>query len=323
MASTTSSLNSTNATANSTTPVHVSSTISHFLAPGAFNAIMLFLAIVSAGILLGILTVYAVLLPTEHVDRRELDVKREFNPQPSCDSVTTLPSAFLSVKQVPENGATKVVLTPTFVQDDLTNACVKELNSGTSPVSEDGSARSSIKATYPKQESPTSQFMANTARSSGKTSPTSESPILIAKRKLKKTTSQNLLCNSSQTDLCGGIDASFAPSASTASPKSSLEHMEAWSKTRFGSPAANKAVAEQVEQFGELEKWSGEQLALWFGNEFGPEIGQALLLKEISGKDLRIMTRDDLRMKLGLTGRDIVKVEVGVAGLLRRGQMKS
>ncbi|KAI8837183.1 hypothetical protein BJ741DRAFT_577572 [Chytriomyces cf. hyalinus JEL632] len=319
MSSTNSPPNSTHATINSTSPLHAYSTISHFLAPGAFNAVMLFLAIIIAGILLAILMVYA-LLPIQHSDHREPNLKSKSIP-PSRDSMTTLdgtasPSSLLSIRHVPETRSNQVIVTPTFVPDDPKDACTKEENAGSRRTSENSS---STKTTHSKHE-PQSQFLPDTTKSSGKTSPTSESPILIAKRKLKKTTSQNLLRNSSQTDLYATIDASFAQPAVNASPKSSLEHMEAWSKTRFGSPAANKAVAEQVELFGELEKWSSEQLGLWFGNEFGPEIRKALLLKEISGKDLRIMTRDDLRMKLGLTGRDIVKVEVGVAGLLRRGK---
>ncbi|KAJ3242989.1 hypothetical protein HDU78_000942 [Chytriomyces hyalinus] len=324
MSLTTSPLNSTHATTNSTSPLHAYSNISHFLAPGAFNAVMLFLAIVTAGILLAILTVFA-LLPTQRSDHREPNLKSSKFIPSTRDSVTTLdetfsPSSLLSIRHVPDTSSSQVIVTPSFVQNDpKEDACTKEANTESRPTTSTSENNSFVKTAHPKHESQ-SQFLPDTNKSSGKTSPTSESPILIAKRKLRKTTSQNLLRNSSQTDLYANMDASFAQPAHNASPKSSLEHMEAWSKTRFGSPAANKAVAEQVEQFGELEKWSSEQLAMWFGNEFGPEIGKALLLKEISGKDLRIMTRDDLRMKLGLTGRDIVKVEVGVAGLLRRGK---
>ncbi|KAI8613622.1 hypothetical protein BC830DRAFT_463594 [Chytriomyces sp. MP71] len=100
-------------------------------------------------------------------------------------------------------------------------------------------------------------------------------------------------------------------------PQWSEAQAKAWAKVKLRSSAAQAAVKREVEQYGDLAQWNCEQVALWFGKEFGEGVAQALIVKGVCGKDLPILTRDDLRTRLGLVGGDIAKVELGVARLLR------
>ncbi|KAI8618602.1 hypothetical protein BC830DRAFT_1079092 [Chytriomyces sp. MP71] len=78
----------------------------------------------------------------------------------------------------------------------------------------------------------------------------------------------------------------------------------------FGRHRVTPAV---VEAFGPSDTWTREQVGAWAAQVLGEGGAAALLRVGVEGRDLAGLTREELRVRFGMTGGEIVRFEVGLA----------